>query len=132
MRLARLQGLYFFVTGVWPLVSMRTFEAVTGPKVDRWLVKTVGVLVAVIGASLMLADRRPAAATTALAVGSAAGLGAVDVVYATKGRISRVYLLDAVLEALIIAAWALTGRQRGQLLGARPGRSTAGWLRQSR
>jgi hypothetical protein len=102
--LARVQGAYFFVTGVWPLLSMRSFEAVTGRKRDRWLVKTVGVLVAVIGASLVAA-RRPATPTTLLAVGSAAGLGGVDVVYSLKGRISRVYLLDAVLEAVLVAAW---------------------------
>ena len=101
--LARLQGLYFFGTGVWPLLSMRTFEAVTGPKVDRWLVKTVGVLVSVIGLSLLRAGRRPSAATTTLAAGSAAGLGAIDVIYAARGRISRVYLLDAVLELLLLA-----------------------------
>ena len=130
--LARLQGLYFFATGVWPLVSMRSFEAVTGPKVDRWLVKTVGVLVAVIGASLMLAERRPTASTTALAVGSAAGLGTIDVVYASRGRISRVYLLDAVLEALIVLAWARGQRERGPGAGACPGRLTPRVLRQSR
>ena len=53
MRLPVVQGVYFLLTGVWPLLSIRTFEAVTGPKVDRWLVKTVGLLVAVIGASLL-------------------------------------------------------------------------------
>ena len=87
-----LQGVYFLLTGVWPLVSMRTFEAVTGPKVDRWLVKTVGLLVAVIGASLVLDRRRPSRGTTALAVGSAAARGGVDVVYSTpspRPRCSR-------------------------------------------
>ena len=117
--LARLQGVYFIATGVWPLVSIRTFEAVTGPKADRWLVKTVGVLVAVIGASLALEGRRPAAPTTVLAVGSAAGLGAVDLIYATRGRISRVYLLDAVVEALLVSAWMLSRTS------ARPGESRA-------
>jgi hypothetical protein len=52
------QGIYFFVMGIWPLFSMRTFEAVTGPKTDRWLVKTMGVLIAVIGAVLVLAGIR--------------------------------------------------------------------------
>jgi hypothetical protein len=35
------QGAYFVATGVWPLVHIRWFEAVTGPKVDKWLVGTV-------------------------------------------------------------------------------------------
>jgi hypothetical protein len=55
---ALIQGTYFFMTGVWPLVSIDTFQRVTGPKVDLWLVNTVGVLVAVIGAALILAGVR--------------------------------------------------------------------------
>ena len=30
-------GLYFAATGVWPLVDMKSFEAVTRPKTDKWL-----------------------------------------------------------------------------------------------
>ena len=47
--LAILQGIFYFATGVWPILSIRTFQMVTGPKTDLWLVKTVGVLIAVIG-----------------------------------------------------------------------------------
>jgi hypothetical protein len=56
-RVASLQGAYFPTTGIWPLVSRRTFEQVTGPKVDNWLAQTVGVLVANIGAVLLLGAR---------------------------------------------------------------------------
>src|SRR4051794_14622821 len=31
------QGVYYFVTGVWPLVSIETFLMVTGPKTDHLL-----------------------------------------------------------------------------------------------
>lgn len=48
------QGIYFMLAGVWPLVNIHSFEVITGPKVDVWLVKTVGLLVAVIGAVLLL------------------------------------------------------------------------------
>lgn len=44
--LAFLQGTYYLLTGVWPFASMGTFLAVTGPKTDLWLVRTVGALVA--------------------------------------------------------------------------------------
>ena len=73
------QGLYYLVTGIWPLLSMRTFEAVTGPKADKWLVKTVGVLVGVVGAVLMLSARRRHVAPepALLAAGSAAYVAAV-------------------------------------------------------
>lgn len=111
-RIPALQGVYFLATGVWPLVSMKTFEAVTGPKVDRWLVKTVGVLVAVIGASLLADARRPSRGSRLLGVGSAAALGGVDVVYSLRGRISKIYLADAAVEAVLVALWAFGGRRR--------------------
>ena len=47
------QGLFYFLTGVWALVSIDTFQKVTGPKTDLWLVKTVGVLFRVIGIGLI-------------------------------------------------------------------------------
>ena len=108
VRLARLQAIFYIVTGVWPFVSIRSFEAVTGPKVDRWLVKTVGALVTVIGAALALASRRKQLAPelVVVAAGSAAALAAIDTVYVAKRRISPVYLLDAVTEIAIVAGWA--------------------------
>jgi hypothetical protein len=116
MRAPVLQGVYFLLTGVWPLLSMRTFEAVTGPKVDKWLVKTVGVLVAVIGASLLADAARPSRGSRVLGVGSAVALGGVDVVYSLRERISKIYLADAVLEALLIALWGVGGGRRRRLI----------------
>jgi len=103
------QGLYYFATGVWPLVHMDSFLAVTGPKTDLWLVRTVGVLVGVIGLVLLLAGfrRRTGAETRLLALGSALGLMAIDLIYVTLGVISPVYLLDAAAEGVLIAGWAL-------------------------
>ena len=100
-------GLLYVVTGIWPLVSMDTFTRVTGPKTDLWLVKTVGLLIAVVGGVLTLAGirRQPGPEVMALGAGSAAALATVDVVYVQRGRISRIYLLDAALEASLVAAW---------------------------
>ena len=107
--LALAQGVYFLISGVWPLLSIRTFMRVTGPKLDLWLVKTVGVLVAVIGAVLILAGVRDAvtAEVATLAVGCAAGLAAIDTYYVSTNIIAPVYLLDAVAESLLIALWLL-------------------------
>lgn len=38
-RLAAVHGGYFLLTGIWPLVHRRSFERVTGPKSDYWLVQ---------------------------------------------------------------------------------------------
>lgn len=113
-RLALIQGLYFAATGLWPLIDITSFQRVTGPKTDLWLVKTVGVLVFVIGAVLLAASRsrRITDEIVLLAVGSALGLAAIDLVYALSGRISAVYLGDAVLEIGLALFWVL-GRRRG-------------------
>ncbi len=34
---------FYVATGIWPVLSRRSFEAVTGPKREDWLVKTFGV-----------------------------------------------------------------------------------------
>src|SRR5947209_5553459 len=79
------QGLYYFLTGVWPLVNIETFQMVTGPKTDHlvtgresdhWLVMTVGILITAMAVALLVAAWRrqnpPEAAV--LAVSSALGL----------------------------------------------------------
>ncbi len=114
VRLARIQAAYYVATGVFPLVSMRAFEAVTGPKTDRWLVKTVGLLVAAIGSGLALASwRRQVSPELALiAAGSAGALATIDTVYVAKRRISPVYLIDAVIETALVANWIRSWRSQ--------------------
>jgi hypothetical protein len=118
------QGVYYVITGAWPLVSMGTFERLTGRKSDRWLVKTVGLLMVVIGAVLA----RPAPGTQrdhsvsvtpaddrrVLGAGSAASLAAIDVYYTMARRISPIYLLDAVLEVGFLTAWLRRARPAGR------------------
>jgi hypothetical protein len=106
-RLARTHALYYAATGIWPLLDIHSFERITGPKAERWLVKTVGALVTAIGASLALAARDDPgrAETVILATGSTAALGTIDAVYVAKRRISPVYLLDALAQAALLVAW---------------------------
>jgi hypothetical protein len=107
---AAIQAVYFIVTGVWPLLHMRSFLAVTGPKMDLWLVKTVGVLVTCIGAAIGLAAWRGnvPVEVRVLAVTSAAALAGVNVNYVARRVIAPIYLLDAAAEIVLIAAWLLT------------------------
>ena len=103
---ALVQAGYYVLTGIWPLVSMRTFERITGPKADRWLVRTVGVLAATIGGVLgVRAVDRDCRPDPLLGATAALAFAAVDTRYATTGRISKVYLADAAVELAIIAAW---------------------------
>ena len=113
--LAVVQGLYFVATGVWPLVHMESFLAVTGPKTDLWLVNTVGVLVLAVGLVLLLAAwrRQATAEVFLLAVGSALALTGIDVVYTLRGVIPPVYLVDAVAEVVLVLGWLGLAAQRG-------------------
>jgi hypothetical protein len=112
--LARTQGAYFLATGIWPLVDRHTFEKVTGPKIDFWLARTVGVLVACIGGTLLAAAERDRLTVEmrALGAGSAAGLAVIDLVYVLRRRIPLVYLADAVVEAALTARWVGTRSAR--------------------
>jgi hypothetical protein len=115
-RIASTQAAYYLATGLWPLVSPRTFQLVTGPKRDVWLVKTVGSLIAVTGVTLGAASRERATlrspAITALAVGNALSLAAVDCMFVARRRISRVYLVDAVAELALVSGWLLARTRR--------------------
>jgi hypothetical protein len=99
----RAQGLYYVATGVRPIVHLRSFMAVTGPKRDTWLVQTFGVLVTAVGLALVR-GRDEAGVARALGFGSALGLAASEVVFVVKGRIRPVYLIDAAVELALAAA----------------------------
>lgn len=101
------QGTYFLTTGIWPVLSRRTFEAVTGPKTDFWLVRIMGGVLGTIGATLIhgALSRRPSSGLALLGIGSAATLGVGDIVYSGKGRISKIYLVESVVELALIGMW---------------------------
>lgn len=94
---------------------MPSFEAVTGRKNDKWLVKTVGLLVAVSGSALVYASKKkqPSPEIKLIAIGSAASLAVIDFVYVAKRPISPVYLLDGIAEVAFALSWAskLHGRR---------------------
>jgi hypothetical protein len=102
-------GIYYLVSALWSLVSIRSFQRVTGRKTDIWLVRTVAILLVVIGMVLLIAGfrRRSVAEFALLGGGTAMGLAGVDAVYGLRRRISRIYLLEALAELTIIVAWAL-------------------------
>ena len=106
------QGAFWLGTGVWPLVDLDSFAAVTGRKPEGWLVKTVGLLITAVGAGVLLAARarRYTPELALIAGGSAAALTGVDVFYGLKRRISPVYLLDVVPELLIAVGWLAAHR----------------------
>jgi ABC-type branched-subunit amino acid transport system permease subunit len=108
-----LQAGYYAITGIWPLVHLPSFEAVTGPKIDDWLVHMVGLLAAAIGIPIGIAAVRNRGRLTevvVLAVTSALAFAAIDLWYGLTGRISPIYLADAGVQLGLIAGLGLTHR----------------------
>ncbi|MBF6612395.1 MAG: hypothetical protein IVW55_04635 [Chloroflexi bacterium] len=112
--IALLQGGYYVITGIWPLVHIRSFMAITGRKTDLWLVKTAGVLITTIDSTLGVAGLRGKTTPeiSFLAIGSALGLTGIDIVYVAKKQISPIYLLDAVAELGVIGLWGISVRSK--------------------
>ncbi len=105
-----LQGLYYVVTGIWPLVWLESFLWVVGPKPDLFQLRTTTLLITVIGAVLMLGarQRRPSADVVVLGIATAAVLALVELWHIETLRL--VYLADAAVEFVIagalLAAWS--------------------------
>jgi hypothetical protein len=113
-----IQGTYFLLTGVWPLVHIRSFIWVTGPKTDHlptgleadhWLVMTAGVLITAVALALLVAawSGRHSAEIVTLAIGASLGLAAIDLIYVSRGVIAPIYLVDALIQALLIGGWGV-------------------------
>jgi hypothetical protein len=109
------QSYYYLITALWPIVHIESFMAVSGPKTDVWLVKTVAVLLLAISVCFItqLELRQTGRAVIALAITCCAGLLYVDCYYAFNDIISDVYLLDGVIELVLLILWlVILYRQR--------------------
>ena len=110
--LAAVHAGYLIATGVWPFLHRRSFEAVTGPKREFWLVRTVGGLAAATGSTLGLAAltgrRRPE--TVLLALASGLVFVAADIRAARTE--SKLYLGDSLLQLAFAPAWLASWRKR--------------------
>jgi hypothetical protein len=111
------QGLYYGATALWPLVSRRTFEAVTGRKDEWWLVETIALLHVPVGGALVSAGARDRVTPEIelLGAGAAGLLAASDVLVAARRRGRWTYLIDAAASTAIAVAWGAANR------GARAG-----------
>lgn len=111
----RFQAAYYLGTGIWPLLHRSSFERVTGPKVDFWLAQMVGALTTVVGASLLGCQAvTPSREQRRLGAGSAFAFAAIDIAFGARGRISKIYLLDALLQVPLALSWCIEGRTAGE------------------
>jgi hypothetical protein len=108
----RLQGGWYLANGIWPLLSMRSFEAVSGPKPDAFQTRTAGVLFLAAGLALQPWSGSPYATdhdgTRILAAATAAGTAGV--IWAHARSVRWTLLAESLLEAGFATA-ALRGRR---------------------
>jgi hypothetical protein len=109
MWLLATQGIYYLITGLWPIIHIRSFMEVTGPKTDLWLVKTVGAIITAIAITMVsqLGKSEVSDEMIVLAISSAAAFAAIDFYYSLKGTISKVYMIDGVVQIALILFWLL-------------------------
>jgi len=98
-------GLYYIGTGLWPILHLPSFLAVTGPKKETWLVQVFGALIASLGFSVIL-HRNAGPASAGVGLSAAFVLAASDVYFVGRRRIRPTYLLDAVVEVVLAAGLA--------------------------
>jgi hypothetical protein len=100
-------GAFNVLGGLWPLLHLRSFEWVFGPKTDVWLQMTTGGLLVSAGVAQLTAAPAPQGPAHArrIGLGTALTLLAIDLMYVPKGRIRPTYLLDAAMQTGWIAAW---------------------------
>jgi hypothetical protein len=113
------QGLYTLVTALWGLLDINSFMAVTGPKNDIWLVKTVSVVLLAIALALLSFAFIKADPLPAIVLGfcTSAGLAAIDFYYSSREVISPVYALDGIAEVVFALVWVYLLLQRRKLEG---------------
>ncbi|MFP2963825.1 hypothetical protein ACLEPN_40405 [Myxococcus sp. 1LA] len=107
---AEVQGAYFLLKGLWPLLQPKRVTRRIGPVREGWLMKTVCGLAGAVGATLLTAHRnsRVTPELRNLGIGSAFALLVVDVsTYATnRKRRAPLFLGDAAIQAgLLVAQW---------------------------
>jgi hypothetical protein len=105
----QMQTVYYLITALWPLIDIKSFMVVTGPKTDTWLVKTVAVVLLAITCCFItqLITKANPLPTAILAIACCVGLTYIDCYYALNGTISKIYLLDAVLEIIFLVLWLI-------------------------
>jgi hypothetical protein len=102
LKLITLQGIYYLVTGLWPVIDIHSFMLVTGYKTDVWLVHMVGLLSCGIGITLLYSRKRDLHVARVLALCTAAAFALIDIRYVLSGTLLMIYLADAAIELLFI------------------------------
>ncbi len=106
--LFKVQGGYYLLTGFWPIIHIDSFIWVTGPLEDIWLVKSFGLMIAIVGLTFIIGARSKQFnwPLISLAILSAMGFIAIDTYFVITNTIPPIYLGDAVAQFVLLILWA--------------------------
>jgi hypothetical protein len=112
------QGIYYLLRGLWSLLHMGSVESLAETHRNVWLSEEVGVLVLVIGVALCVAAYRRQGSPEILiiALGSALGMGVIQLIFILHRRISALYLIDVFIQFGLVVFWIYGWRAKERQL----------------
>jgi hypothetical protein len=111
-----IQGSYYMITALWPLIHIESYMWLVGPITDVWLAKTVATMVIAISITMFFhlslkTDHRP---LILLGISSSLAFAYTDTYYTVEGTLSSMYLLDAAAEFLFLISWLILAFKQGR------------------
>lgn len=100
------QGLYYILTGLWPLAHFASFSRAVALPVNPFQAQAFGAVLVVIGAHFMEAGRRapPGSSATLLGIAVAGAIAVVDMVWLPRLASASALWVDLVAEVAIAVA----------------------------
>lgn len=104
-----IQGSYYMVSALWPLIHIESYMWLVGPITDVWLAKTVATMVIAISITMFFhlilnTDSRP---LILLGIATSLAFAYTDTYYTVNGTLSSIYFLDAAAEFLFLITWTV-------------------------
>ncbi len=105
----RIQGAYYVVTGLWPVVATEHYMRATGQESHAGVARALGGAVAALGVALALdlIPRRPA---RWVGIGSALLLGSGGAYFAARGRGVPTNATDTAMQLAFAISWIARGK----------------------
>ena len=104
------QAAYYLITGMWPVLHFRSFEALTGPKPDRFTTESTGMLFVASGVALTVAATEGAPDRSSRALSAAVPLAAGLVTLRHRPQLRAVFLADAATQSVLALLSASASR----------------------
>jgi len=103
------QGLYYILTGLWPLAHFSSFSRAVALPVNPFQAQAFGAVLVVVGAHFVEVGRRepPGSSATLLGIAVAGAIAVVDMVWLPRlGSVSALWI-DLIAEVAIAVALVL-------------------------